>query len=131
MKEYSTRQRKLLTDFFKSHCDEQLTVKEIAQFNEISDNISKSALYRNMKKMLSDGVIQKYAKDGGREFVYQYIDKDKCAWHLHLKCTGCGKIIHLDDDATEYVKLLIKDKNNFSINEHKTILYGLCNTCSQ
>ena len=31
----------------------------------------------------------------------------------------------------EYADLLIKDKNNFSINEHKTILYGLCNTCSQ
>ena len=71
MKEYSTRQRKLLIDFFKQHCDEQLTVKEIAGFADIHDKISLSALYRNIDKMLLEGIIQKYAKENGREFVYQ------------------------------------------------------------
>ncbi|MBP3481134.1 MAG: transcriptional repressor [Clostridia bacterium] len=129
MKEYSTRQRKLLIDFFKQHCDEQLTVKEIAGFADIHDKISLSALYRNIDKMLLEGIIQKYAKENGREFVYQYIDREKCAWHLHLKCTNCGKIIHLDDEATDNVRSMLKVKNNFSINEHKTILYGLCSAC--
>ena len=84
MKEYSTRQRQLLVDFFKKHCDEQLTVKEIAGYVEINDKISMSALYRNIDKMLLEGIIQKYAKENGREFLYQYIDRDKCALHLHL-----------------------------------------------
>lgn len=79
--------------------------------------------------MLLEGIIQKYAKENGREFVYQYIDREKCAWHLHLKCTNCGKIIHLDDEATDNVRSMLKVKNNFSINEHKTILYGLCSAC--
>ena len=129
MKEYSTRQRKLLVDFFKNHCDEQMTVKEMASYAEINDKISLSALYRNIDKMLLEGIIQKYAKEDGREFVYQYIDKEKCALHLHLKCTNCGRIIHLDDDTTEYVRSMLKSKNNFKINEHKTILYGLCDVC--
>ena len=123
------RQRKLLIDFFKQHCDEQLTVKEIAGFADIHDKISLRALYRNIDKMLLEGIIQKYAKENGREFVYQYIDREKCAWHLHLKCTNCGKIIHLDDEATDNVRSMLKVKNNFSINEHKTILYGLCSAC--
>lgn len=130
MREYLTRQRKLLVDFFKAHCDEQLTVREIAECPELKDKISLSALYRNIDKMLLDGIIQKYAKGSGREFVYQYIDAEKCAWHLHLKCTACGRIIHLDDSSTEAVRSMLKTKNCFSINEHKTILYGLCELCS-
>lgn len=130
MKEYSTRQRQLLVDFFKKHCDEQLTVKEIASYAEINDKISMSALYRNIDKMLLEGIIQKYAKENGREFLYRYIDRDKCAFHLHLKCTNCGRIIHLDNSSTESVRMLLKNKNNFSINEHKTILYGLCDMCN-
>lgn len=129
MREYTTRQRKLLVDFFKNHCDEQLTVKEIASFTEINDKISLSALYRNIDKMLLEGIIQKYAKENGREFVYRYIDKEKCAWHLHLKCTSCGRMIHLDDESSEYVRAMLKSKNSFKIDEHKTILYGLCDLC--
>ena len=128
MKNYSTEQRKLLLSFLKNHCDAQFGVEEIAA-RLCSEGISVSSVYRNIDRLVADGSVRRFAKEGGRGSLYQYFDGQECAGHLHLKCTKCGQIFHLDDEAAELVLAAALAKNDFRVDESKTVLYGLCKSC--
>jgi Fur family ferric uptake transcriptional regulator len=129
LKNYSTEQRKLLLSFLKNHCDAQFTVEEIAAQLHGGCSISVSSVYRNIDRLVTDGSVRRFAREGGRGSLYQYFDGQECAGHLHLKCTKCGQIFHLDDEAAAIVLAAALEKNDFSVDESKTVLYGLCKSC--
>lgn len=128
MKKYSTEQRKYLLSFFRQHPDRQFSVEEIAKMLRKTHSISVSAIYRNIKAMVEDGSLQRYAASGSRKSLYQYIGENGCSEHIHLKCEKCGLLFHMDDHATEAV-LASAMNSNFNIDKRKTILYGLCEKC--
>jgi len=122
-----TEQRKQLLTFLKEHRDVQYSIEDIAEQLCTGSNISVSAVYRNMNKLVEEGSVARFAREGSRKFLYQYIDKD-CCEHLHLKCNKCGHIFHMEDGFMEIV-LLTAVKNKFVIDKKKSILYGLCESC--
>lgn len=90
-----TKQRKILLDFLSAHTDESFSAKQIAA--ELADqNISISAVYRNLAELEADKKIQRITKGRWREVFYQYIDDDECKQCLHLSCKRCGKTYHLN-----------------------------------
>ena len=95
---YNTKQKQVLIDFFKKNNDRHYSIKEIA--DAISNNkIGKSTVYRLVDKMTTDGTIRRFRGNDGKSVLYQYIgEHSECNTHFHLKCTGCGILIHLDCD---------------------------------
>ena len=128
MKAYSTEQRKQLLTFLEFHKDRQFSIEEIADFLCDSCNISISAIYRNMNKLVEEGLVVRHAKEGSRKFLFQYVGNRDCSEHLHLKCTSCGQIFHMDDTSMELI-FLTAMKNHFIVDKRKTILYGSCDCC--
>lgn len=127
MKVYNTHQRKSLVDFLQSNSSRAFTIEEI--INGMSGNeISQSTAYRLMTKLVEDGLVHRSVKGNSRSFVYQYISDKKCEGHLHMKCTGCGKVYHLDSSITAHIQSDIENNANFEIDNH-TVLLGKCNTC--
>lgn len=126
MKEYQTEQRKSLFSFLTRHQDRQFTIEELAQS---IDGISISALYRNVNHLVKEGAIQRFQKEGSRKFSYQYIGDAACAEHIHLKCTHCGRILHMDQKSMEIVIKAVRNNISFDIDTHKTILFGSCKSC--
>lgn len=110
----------------KQHIDHQFTANDIASSIE---SVSLSSVYRNLDKMLSDGIIQRFQKDKSRKFVYQYMAHADCYRCLHLKCSRCGEITHMNINLVDELLAQTELKNKFHIDINKTVLLGYCENC--
>lgn len=128
MAKYLTRQRKRLLTYLSEHTDEQMTARQIADALT-ADNISISAVYRNLSALEEEGLLKRSVREGMREVFYQYIAAAKCKDSLHLSCRVCGKSIHLDEaDTTQLIQNTLRN-TGFQIEKTETILYGICEGC--
>ena len=46
-----------------------------------------------------------------------------------MKCTGCGRLLHMSDDASIALAEEIARKNRFAVDLARTLLYGTCEGC--
>ena len=125
--EYNTKQREILLDFFNNNRDTVLSADEIVEKLK-NNNISTSAVYRNLSDLEKNGKLRKTSKSGSRKAYYQFVDCDDCNGHLHLSCTKCGKTTHLDDDKAKLISKMLEN-SNFNIDKNSTVLYGTCENC--
>ena len=132
-KGYQTKAKQSILNFFWAHSNQTATVSELCQYLE-RENIqtNKSTIYRCLDRLIEQEQIIKYSSDDGKKAIYQYIGSDQnCQHHLHLKCTNCGKIIHLDCQFMEEIKNHILTSHQFYIQCDSTIIYGQCKTCKE
>ena len=136
MAKYLTRQRRQLLDYLSWHTDEQMTkpAENDTADVEIADaltqeNISLSAVYRNLSDLEADGLLKRSVREGTRDVFYQYIAAEECKDSLHLSCRGCGKSIHLGDAEAERLLDSTLKSTGFQIDKSETILYGVCADC--
>lgn len=125
---YNTEQRNLLLSFLKNNPDKQFSAKEIA-IALANENISRSAVYRNLADLEADGRVKRCTKSGSRETFYQYYDLQSCRNHIHLSCIKCGKIFHMENNIADTLIDKVVDQEGFEINKGETTLYGICKTC--
>ena len=128
MAKYLTRQRKRLLTYLSEHTDEQMTSRQIADALA-ADNISISAVYRNLSALEEEGHLKRSVREGTREVFYQYIAAEECKDSLHLSCRVCGKSIHLGEREAEQLLHRTLESTGFQIDKTKTILYGICEDC--
>lgn len=127
MKIYHTHQRTALIDFLKENSDKAFTIEEIIKKIN-NEELSQSTVYRLMTKLVEDGLVHRTVRGNSRSFIYQYIGSEKCEGHLHMKCTGCGKVYHLDSSVSSVIKNDIGSSTGFEVDSH-TVILGKCNTC--
>ena len=121
-----TSQRKMLLNFFEKNHHKQFSASDIT--HALKDNeISVSAVYRNLSDLYSKGIISRCVKENTREIYYQYNRVD-CKNSIHLTCTKCGKVSHMNPEAASEMTAVLK-KTGFNINKNKTIVYGVCSNC--
>ena len=126
---YHTKQRQLLSEFFQKNPCEPFRVEQIADLlADAGQPIGKSSVYRNIHMMVEEGILQRDAIDGERTFAYQYIGGEGCAEHLHLKCSTCGLLLHMQNEKTGGI-FHAAEGAGFRIDMKKTILYGSCQAC--
>ncbi|MDY3014641.1 MAG: transcriptional repressor [Evtepia sp.] len=128
MKKYDTRQRDHLIAFLAAHPDQLLSARQIAQ-GLCPQQISLSAVYRNLAQLEKEGLLRKSVRPGSREAFYQYLGAPECHAHLHLSCTRCGKTFHLDAEHTAQLARTMADLDGFDLDLLKTVLYGICRDC--
>lgn len=128
MKKYDTRQRDYLISFLNQHPDQLLSARQIAQ-ELCAQQISLSAVYRNLSQLEAEGLIRKSVKAGSRESYYQYVGAEDCHSHLHLSCTRCGKTFHMDAERTAQLTRAMSELDGFDLDILKTVLYGICQNC--
>ncbi len=124
---YSTGKRELIIDFLSSHAAESYTLEDICE-KILEDGRGKSTVYRIASKLVAEGRIRKISDERTRHCTYQYVGGDECHSHLHLKCRGCGRLIHLDSTISEYLADKILDARGFSL-ECGGMLFGQCESC--
>lgn len=125
---YWTKQRKRLLEYLSEHRDEQITARQIAE-DLTAEQISVSAVYRNLAALEEGGFLKKSVRDNTRELYYQYIAAEECRGRLHLSCLHCGKIIHLGIPETDWLLQKTQETTGFQIEKSETILYGVCAAC--
>ncbi len=128
MAKYLTRQRKQLLNYLSAHTDEQMTARQIADALE-ADQVSVSAVYRNLSALEEEGLLKRSVRDGTRDLFFQYIAAEPCKNSLHLSCRVCGKSIHLGARETRQLLSSTLESTGFQIDKSETILYGVCAEC--
>lgn len=128
MKEYKTEQRRMLLDFFEQNSTEAFSVDQVvAQL--ASAQISRSAVYRNIDKMVQEDLLRKSVSPDGRKALYQYVDCRAHCDRIHLQCEKCGRIFHMENASDEERLKSVLDKSGFRLDEHATMLPGTCRDC--
>ena len=128
MAKYVTKQRRQLLEYLSRHTDEQMTARQIADALT-QENISLSAVYRNLSALEEDGLLKRSIREGTRDVFYQYIAAEECKDSLHLSCRVCGKSIHLGEKEAEQLLHSTLESTGFQIDKSETILYGVCADC--
>lgn len=89
----------------------------------------RSTVYRLVSELVAAGEVRRISDGRTRHCTYQYIGGAGCRGHLHLKCKQCGKLIHLDERATDAVRRAVGGIEDFAIDIGELLL-GTCSTCA-
>lgn len=127
MAKYVTKQRKILLEFMTEHADDMLSAEQIAE-ELAGKGVSKSAVYRNLAELESEGRVSRVSRAGMREGLYRFTDAEECREHLHLSCVKCGKTFHMGVKATEQLIGTVEQATDFYV-DNSTVLYGVCGDC--
>ncbi|SDA17394.1 Fur family transcriptional regulator, ferric uptake regulator [Ruminococcus sp. YE71] len=129
---YKTVQREELVRFLTEHSSEAFTVSEIAERMKADESVVKapgeSTVYRLIKELVESGTVKRIVRGNSRQFVYQITAGEDCAHHLHLKCTVCGKLCHMNDEESKEIMSRILDNDAFAV-DSSTVLLGKCEKC--
>lgn len=123
---YHTQHKDALLSFLEENASGQFTVDEIlAAMGENAPG--KSSAYRIIKQLCDDGLVRRFARDGSAGAVYQHSGKSCCSEHLHIKCVGCGMLLHLSSEAQD----ALSQSTGFVIDDERSMLYGRCARCAR
>ena len=128
MRNYSTKQRKLLLDLLQSRADQALSASEIAGLLS-GAGISVSSVYRNLSALEEQGKIHRVNVAGEKSAFYRYSAAEQCRAHLHVSCVKCGRTVHVDEKTTGEILKSVKNRAGFEVDSSSTMLYGVCKNC--
>lgn len=126
---YSTEQRNILLSFLSENPDKMFSAKQI-ESGLAGKGISKSAIYRNLAELEAEEKIRRCSKPGSREMFYQFYDCQACRSHIHLSCSKCGKIFHMEDSQAQRLISALEQAEGFEINKGESTLIGVCRECA-
>ena len=130
MAKYVTKQRRQLLDYLSRHTDEQMTARQIADALT-QENISLSAVYRNLAQLEAEEKVHRSVKNGARESCYQYVAAKSCQGALHMSCVKCGKTFHMENRNAALFAKHLQQQENFDLDIAETVLYGTCADCKK
>lgn len=130
-REYKTKSRKLIIDYLVQAKDRSASIADIkTYFEEQEEQVNISTIYRNLDKMVAEGTVLKYQNEDGRKAVFQYVEETHgCHQHLHMKCVGCGKMIHLNCGFMDEISEHMMRHHHFKLQCENSVLYGICENC--
>ena len=133
MAEYETKQRRILLDYLNAHPEQGFSVEELYEglsAEHAADIVpGKSTIYRLIARLVSEGLVKRFAAGQGRQFAYQIVACDACDAHQHLKCTAGGSLYHMDHAVSEKIMREVLSRSDFSLDEKETVLFGVCKGC--
>lgn len=130
---YYTEKRIKILDYLKQHSNEDICVKDIAEHLRKDNNtsVNVTTIYRYLDKLEGEGKVLRHMDENGTKSSFQYINpEDKCCSHLHMKCSSCGRIWHLDCSFMETFQKHIYEHHHFALECKTSMLYGLCEKCA-
>ena len=130
---YNTQQKKELMDFLKKHPERSYTIDEIAAEMKADPDFAnppgKSTIYRLMPGLAEENLVKRFAGSRGTKAAYQIIGGESCHFHIHLKCTSCGRLLYMSDEDSHMIAENLLKAGGFALDLGRTTLFGLCEGC--
>lgn len=132
---YATKTRQIILEFLIINRTRAVSVSDILAYLETEcggDVPNITTIYRYLDKLCAEHRVMKYVADKGEKAVYQFIEDGKgCEQHLHLKCSRCGQIKHMNCGFMEDLRGHLKQSHGFSLHCGGSMLYGTCDACAK
>lgn len=130
---YQTEQKKVLLEYLRQHSEQAFSIDELAAAMQADTTLTsvpgKSTLYRLMPQLVEEGRVKRFTKGHSRHFLYQMVSCPHCTDHLHLRCTVCGKLYHMEDQESAQIVRTILEHHHFAVDGADTVLPGCCEEC--
>ena len=130
---YKTKQMNELLTFLQSIQGQHVTVQEIGEyFKEREIAVGTTTIYRQLEKMVKEGLVEKYVVEGTNSACFEYIGDHETSDHencYHCKCEKCGKLIHVCCSEVESLRRHMTEHHGFQLDPKRTVFYGICNEC--
>lgn len=133
--QYQTKQMAKLLSYLKTVPGVHVTVADVCgYFREQGSNIGTTTVYRNLEKLVEQGVVAKYTVDGTSSACFEFLgeehscQKQEC---FHCKCEKCGKLIHLKCEDVVKLEAHMMEHHGFRMDPMRTVFYGICSECSK
>lgn len=131
---YKTKQMTDILTYLKSVEGRHVNVSDISHyFKENGYTIGTATIYRNLDRMVEQGIVAKYTVDGTTSACFEYLGEHHKEVNLvcyHCKCECCGKLFHVHCEELTALGHHMTEHHNFQIDYKKTVFYGLCGDCS-
>lgn len=133
---YKTKQRERLLAYLRSLKGGHFTVADVCDhFRAEGEAIGMTTVYRQVERMVDEGVVQKYNIDANTPACFEYVGEDPahCADGIcfHCKCEQCGALIHLHCEEIKAFTGHLKEHHSFVLDPRRTVFYGLCEDCQK
>lgn len=116
---YHTQQRCALLAFLSAHADEQFTVEQLlAAMGDAAPDAARSTA--RLTAWLRRARCAASRPESGGSAAYQAMDPGHCDAHLHLKCVGCGRLIHLDTGVSDALQADLLRAAGFTVDGRST-----------
>lgn len=128
---YSTKQQQAVLCCLESRPGESMTAVTMAEeLRRRGCPVGLATIYRQLDKLERLGRIHKVNTEEGA--VYQYCSHTAPQRDCFLlKCTGCGRILHLDCSQLRGFYDHLEQEHHFRIDPRATLLSGLCDVCAE
>lgn len=124
-------QRERILQFLTENRDRHLSAEDVAAHLRAQQlPVGRTTVYRTLDRLVEQGAVRRYYLGEGAGACYQFTGREDCHEHFHLKCTGCGRLIHVECDYLGEVSKHVLEHHQFTIDNTKTVLYGLCADCA-
>lgn len=131
---YKTRQSEKIREFLKANPRKHFTAYDVCDyFKEKGEAIGTTTVYRQLDALVKEGTIKKYVFEENSSACFEYVEEHDAEHHCtcyHLKCTECGKLIHLNCEEIGMFERHIAEHHGFKIDSVRTVFYGLCADCA-
>ena len=130
---YKTKLKEDILGAFKSQADGLLGASDVyAILCSRGISLNLTTVYRNLDAMTRDGILIRFSEEGTGKAVYKYSGENGgCNGHLHLRCTECGAVVHLDCSFMKELEAHISALHGFSLSCGGSMLLGKCNKCKE
>ena len=132
---YKTKQRARLLEYLRTVQGTHITANDVCNhFKNQDSSIGQSTIYRQLEKLVDEGLLKKYIVDSNSPACFEYVEADSHVGEsvcFHCKCEKCGALIHLHCDMLEEIEGHLSEEHDFKINTARTVFYGLCSNCSK
>lgn len=122
----ATLPRLKILDIFRRSDVRHLSAEDVyrALINEEID-IGLATVYRVLTQFEQAGILSRSQFDGGKA-IFELNDGDH---HDHMVCTHCGHVVEFTNPEIEALQHKVADENDFKIESHAMVLYGICKSC--
>ena len=127
---YNTKQQQAVLRCLEVRQTVSVTAAELAEdLRRSGCPVGLATIYRQLEKMERQGRIHKVNTEEGA--FYQYCDQSLAHRDCFLlKCTGCGRILHLDCSHLGAFYQHLEQFHHFRIDPRATLFCGLCDDCT-
>jgi Fur family ferric uptake transcriptional regulator len=132
-KSYQTKSKKLILQYLKNNSSRTVSVSDIYEWLKAQGETTNiTTVYRYLEQLEEKSIVVKHATENTKKACFRYIEKTgDCINHLHVQCTKCGKIIHLDCDLMNEFQKHVQEAHGITLDCSVSLLYGICDECKK
>ena len=120
-----SKQRQIVLNVVNESMDHPTAETVLLRCKQIMPSINLATVYRNLKTLVSQGMVYKISQEDGDRF-----DKTLRP-HAHFKCSNCGVLTDLLEVDVESIKNEVEKRYSYKVNDLNFLFKGTCERCAK